>query len=125
MKLNLEPGEIPFKVGDHVFISHPYGTMNHDATLDSHKNYFEAEIIRIFIEFSNSMSIIKERKNTHHFAINVITYDLKPIDFYQDQDRVTLRVDLRSDEKFVFDTEKNLLLAQVQVIPAPLNKDKE
>lgn len=125
MKLILEPGEIPFKVGDHVFISHPYGTMNNDATIDSHKDYFEAEIIRIFIEFSNAMSIVKERKDIHRFAITVITYDLKPIEFYKGQGRVTLRVDLRSDEKFVFDSKENLLLSQVQVIPGPLNKDKK
>ena len=113
MKLSLDPGEIPFKVGDHVFISHPYGTMNNDANIDSHKNYFEAEIIRIFIEFSNAISIIKERKDTHHFAITVITYDLKPTEFYKSQDRVTLRINLRSNEKFVFDSKENLLLSQI------------
>lgn len=123
MELSLEPGEIPFKVGDHVFISYPYGTMNSGATIDNHKTYFEAEVVRIFIEFSNAMSIVSNRKDIHHFAITVVTYDLKPMKFYKGQGRVTLRVDLESNEKFVFDNEENLLLSQVEVITNPLGKN--
>ncbi len=109
MKLSLEPGELPFKVGDKVFVNQPYSTMISQKILTDNKTYFEAEIVRIFLEFPANVSIISERKEIHHFAVKVITYDLKPLGFYQNADRVTVRIDLGIKENFLFATKDELL----------------
>lgn len=109
MKLSLEPGEVPFKVGDRIFVNKPYESMIDEVHLTDNKPYFEAEVVRIFLEFPTVVSIVKERKDVHHFAIDVITYDLKPLGFYRGASRVALRVDLTSNENLLFATEKQLL----------------
>lgn len=112
MKLSLDPGEIQFKVGDRIFVNQPYSSMIDRKILTNNKPYFEAEIVRIFLEFPTTVSIISEPKDIHHFAVTVVTYDLKPVGFYQDANRVTLRIDLTSKENFLFATEDLLLKEQ-------------
>jgi len=112
MKLSLEPGELPFKVGDRIFVNQPYSTMVNQEVLTDNKPYFEADIVRIFLEFPNTVSIISERKEVHHFAVTVITYDLKPVGFYQNESRVTVRIDLSTKESLLFATEDKLLKEQ-------------
>ena len=112
MKLSLEPGELPFKVGDIIFVNQPLSTMTDKEILTNNKPYFEAEIVRIFLEFPTTVSIVSERKETHHFTVKIITYDLKPVGFYQSERRVTLRIDLDTKENFLFATEAKLLEEQ-------------
>lgn len=112
MKLSLEPGEVQFKVGDIIFVNQPYSSMVNKEIQTDNKPYFEAEIVRIFLEFPSTVSIVSERKPVHHFAVTVITYDLKPVGFYKNASRVTLRVDLATKENFLFATEDKLLKEQ-------------
>lgn len=112
MKLSLEPGEIQFKVGDTIFVNQPYSTLVDSKILTDHKPYFEAEIVRIFLEFPTTVSIVSEPKEIHHFAVTVITYDLRPVGFYLNAGRVTVRIDLTSEENFLFATEGQLLKEQ-------------
>ncbi len=112
MKLSLEPGELPFKVGDRIFVNQPYSTMVNQKILTDNKPYFEAEIVRIFLEFPNTVSIISERREVHNFAVTVITYDLKPVGFYQNESRVTVRIDLTAEKNFLFATKDKLLKEQ-------------
>lgn len=112
MKLSLEPAEVQFKIGDRIFINQPYSSMVNEEISTDNKPYFEAEIIRIFLEFPTTVSIVSERKETHHFAVKVITYDLKPVGFYRNARRVTLRIDLDTEEKYLFETEDKLLKEQ-------------
>ena len=109
MKLSLEPGEVQFKVGDKVFVNQPYSTMVDIEILSDNKPYFEAEIVRIFLEFPTTVSIVSERKEIHHFAVKVITYDLRPVGFYRNASRVALRTDSSTEENFLFATESELL----------------
>jgi len=111
MKLSLEPGEVPFKVGDTLVVNLPYHTLAEPIVVDTdNKPYFQAEVIRIFLEFPTVVSVIKERKDIHHFAVTSITYDLKPLGFYEGAGRVTLRLDLTQNEKLLFATEEDLFL---------------
>ncbi|WP_143100884.1 hypothetical protein [Spirosoma endophyticum] len=62
MKLSLEPGEVPFRVGDTLVVNLPYHTLADPIVVDiDNKPYFQAEVMRIFLEFPTVVSVIKER----------------------------------------------------------------
>lgn len=112
MKLNLKPVTIPFRVGDVVFVNQPYTSLADTPSATDHKSFFKAEIVRIFLEFPNAVSVVQERKDVHDLVMTLITYDLKPLDFYAGSRRVTWRVDLDSPEQWLFLTEEAMLAAE-------------
>ncbi|MBC8156121.1 MAG: hypothetical protein H7Z72_24805 [Bacteroidetes bacterium] len=112
MRLNLKPVTIPFKVGDVVFVNQPYSSLADTPSATDHKPYFKAEIVRIFLEFPSAVSVVQERKDVHDLVMTLITYDLKPLDFYAGSRRVTWRVDLESSESWLFSTEAAMLAAE-------------
>ncbi len=116
MKLNLKPVEVPFNVGDEVFVNQPYGSFNHAYSGDDNRVYFHARIVRIFLEFSDKVSIVKERKDVHDLEVTTIIYDLKPIGSLEGAGRIALHVDLEAVEPKVFSSEAELLAQQVDAL---------
>ena len=115
MKLSLKPAVIPFKVDDEVFINQPYSSFNHAYVGDDSRVYFQARIIRIFLEFSDKVSIVKERKDVHDLEVTTIIYDLKPIGPLEGAGRIALHVDLEAAEAKVFANKEELLTYQPDV----------
>lgn len=107
MKLVLKPAEIPFKVGDIIFVNQPHP----DAPAEvAHRNlFFEAQILRIFLAPSLShLSIISERKEQHQLEITTIIYDLKPVGTYADLARVPLEINIEADLIEIFASQHEL-----------------
>lgn len=112
MKLSLKPAVIPFKVDDEVFVNQPYTSFNHAYSGSNNQVYFQARIIRIFLEFSDKVSIVKDRKEVHDLEVTTIIYDLKPIGSLEGEGRVALHVDLEAVDQKVFANEEDLLTYQ-------------
>lgn len=91
-----------------VFVNQPYSSLVDTPSVSDHKPFFQAEIVRIFLEFSSAVSVVQERKDVHDLAITLITYDLKPLNFYAGARRVTWRIDLESTEKWLFKSEAEM-----------------
>lgn len=122
MRLSLKPVTIPFKVGDIVFVNQPYSSLTDTPSVSDHKSFFQAEIVRIFLEFSNAVSVVQERKDVHDLDITLITYDLKPLNFYAGSRRVTWRIDLASAEQWLFKSEAEMWAYEQEVKSRPASQ---
>ncbi|WP_460913084.1 hypothetical protein [Spirosoma areae] len=114
MKLSLKPREIPFKVKDIVFINQPYAILNRTPLSEHDSVYFQAEIIRIFLDFSQKFSVVKERQDIHIIEVNTIMYDVKPIGTHEGLSRVAISIDLDDTEQKIFGSLESLLTYQAQ-----------
>lgn len=110
MKLVLKPVETPFNVGDIVFVNLPYSSLSTTESTDraNDQGYFEASIVRIFLEGLKPLSIVAEPKDTHELIITNIIYDLKPGGIHKGSNRVALNIDVESKSVLLFSTEKAL-----------------
>lgn len=110
MKLVLRPVETPFRVGDTVFVNLPYSSLatNESTDLANDQGYFEAVIVRIFLEGLKPLTIIAEPKEIHELIVTNIIYDLKPMGIYKGAVRVALNIDVESKALLLFSTEKEL-----------------
>ncbi|MEZ0610463.1 hypothetical protein ACAW74_18255 [Fibrella sp. WM1] len=110
MKVTLKPLEIPFRVGDTVFVNLPYSSLNtsEQSYLLDDKSYFEATIVRIFLQGLQSPTVVATSKEFHELAITNLVYDLKLVEGTKGNNRVPLVVDLASTRKLLFATEQEL-----------------
>lgn len=111
MTLSMKPIDTPFRVGETVFVNIPYSSLATTETSEwaNDKGYFEASIVRIFLEGLKPLSVISEAKDNHELVITNIIYDLKPLGKHKKCNRVPLTVDVYSESTLLFATEKELL----------------
>ncbi|MEZ0610464.1 hypothetical protein ACAW74_18260 [Fibrella sp. WM1] len=110
MKIALQLLETPFNVGDTVFVNLPYcslDTSKSDNTIVD-RGYFEATIVRIFLEGLRPHLVVTEPKATHELAITNLIYDLRPVGIDKGANRVPLNIDLESTTRILFATEQEL-----------------
>lgn len=103
MKLNLTPVEVPFMVGDTVWVNQFSGAMNQYP-------YFQGKIIQIILNGSlNNSTVIRDRRDIHELVISSGIYDLKPTGAQDGLPRVSVLIGFISPQTILFSTEKKLL----------------
>lgn len=123
MQIFLNPIELPFKVGDIVFVNHEHG-----ERLPEKKGprfpYFQAEIARIFFDGRlEELTVISEPVDSFQMEIKTVVYELKPIGQYSDLVRMPLRLSLPIKEPKLFPSEADLL-AYVRTLSQLETEDK-
>ena len=108
--LVLRPVKTPFRVGETVFVNIPYSSLATTETGEwaNDQGYFEAVIVRIFLEGLKPLSILSEAKDEHELVITNLIYDLKPMGRHKGSSRVALNVDVESKSILIFSSEKEL-----------------
>lgn len=110
MKLTLAPTELPFAVGDTVWVDQPYGTVNEFP-------FFQGMIMQIILDGSlTNTLVVRQRKDTHELVVGSAIYGLKPLGKHAGEPRVTVNVQLIPIRKNLFATKEELLEYQNQVI---------
>lgn len=108
MKLSIKPGQIPFMIGDTVWVNQACGETNQYP-------YFQATVIQIILDGTLTNSIvIRQRSDNHELLISSGIYDLKPLGVCARLGRVIASVDLLNDQKTLFSSETDLLTYHIQ-----------
>lgn len=111
MKLSLKPIDIPFSVGDTVWVNQP----PNEAVKDF---YFQARIIQIILDGSfASTTVIRSRQPNHELIVSSAIYDLKPIMNHEGVARLSVEIQFlgtQEKQKTLFETEQELLDYQNQ-----------
>jgi hypothetical protein len=103
MKLSLRPVEIPFMIGDTVWVDQFCGDTNQYP-------YFQAQIIQIILDGSLANSVvIRQRHEVHDIVVSSGIYDLKPSGVQKGLPRVTLTIGFLEPQVTLFETEADLL----------------
>ncbi|MGM9510163.1 hypothetical protein ACS5NO_20680 [Larkinella sp. GY13] len=111
MKLSLRPVEIPFLIGDTVWVNQFCGEANEYP-------YFQAKIIQIILDGSIGNSIvIRHRREIHELVVSSGIYDLKPSGDRDGLPRISITVEFLSPQKSLFETEKDLLDYKNHITP--------
>ncbi|MFD2935175.1 hypothetical protein [Spirosoma flavum] len=106
MKLALTPLEIPFKIGDTVWVNQPFGATNQCP-------YFQGMIMQIILDGSLSSTIvIRQRVETHEVIISGAIYGIKPSGEHAGSPRININVQLIPLQKSLFETKEELLAYQ-------------
>ena len=102
MKLTLKPVDIPFKVGDTVWVDQPFGTTNEFP-------YFQGTIMQIILDGSlASTLVIRHREEVHELVVSGAVYGLKPVGNHAGLARVNVNVQFTPPVKILFETEEAL-----------------
>ncbi|GAB3902247.1 hypothetical protein [Spirosoma agri] len=103
MKLTLKPTEVPFAVGDTVWVDQPYGSVHEFAS-------FQATIMQIILDggMANTLVIRKPQEN-HELVITNAIYGMKPVGEHAGSARVNVNVQLLPSEEKLFATQQELL----------------
>jgi hypothetical protein len=106
MKLNLRPVEVPFMIGDTVWVDQPFGATNQFP-------YFQGTIMQIILDggLTNTL-VIRERKETHELVVSSAIYGLKPVGDHAGSARVNVNVQLIPLQENLFPTEEALTIYQ-------------
>lgn len=109
--LTLRPVKTPFRVGETVYVNIPYSSLATTETGEwaNDQGYFEAIIVRIFLEGLKPLSVLSEAKAEHELMITNLIYDLRPMGKHEGCGRVALNIDVESKSILLFDTEEELL----------------
>ena len=103
MKLSLRPTDIPFMVGDVVWVNQPYSEPHNQP-------YFQGKIVQIILDGSLAhTSVIRHRQPAHELVISSGTYDLKPVGDHDGLPRVILKVNFLPPEACLFASKEELL----------------
>ena len=103
MKLTLKPTELPFAVGDTVWVDQPYGATNEFP-------FFQGLIMQIILDGSlASTLVIRQPKETHELAVTSAVYGLKPVGEHAGSPRVNVNVQLLPLQTNLFATKQELL----------------
>ncbi|GAB4012834.1 hypothetical protein GCM10028808_30270 [Spirosoma migulaei] len=109
MKFTLKPVEIPFMVGDNVWVYQPFGA-THEFP------FFQGIIMQIILDGSLANTlVIRQRSETHELVISTAVYGLKPIGDHSGPPRVNVNVQLLPPRKNLFETEEELMDFQNQL----------
>lgn len=102
MKLSLVPNEIPFAVGDTVWVDQPYGAINEFT-------FFQGTIMQIILDGSLANTLlIRQHKEMHELLVGSAIYGLKPTGDHAGDPRVNVNVQLRPLQEKLFATKKEL-----------------
>ncbi|RYF68907.1 MAG: hypothetical protein EOO39_18575 [Cytophagaceae bacterium] len=103
MKLSLKPVEIPFLIGDTVWVDQFCGD-------EDQYSYFQAEIIQIILDGSLANSVvIRQRHEVHEVVVSSGIYDFKPTGAQKGLPRVTMTIGFIQPQTSLFATESELL----------------
>jgi len=107
MKLALTPLEIPFNIGDTVWVNQPFGTTNQFP-------YFQGIIMQIILDGSLSSTIvIRQRVETHEVVISGAIYGIKPSGEQAGSPRININVQLIHPQKSLFETKEQMLAYRI------------
>ena len=103
MKLSLTPVNIPFMVGDTVWVDQPFGAVNQFP-------YFQGMIMQIILDggLANSL-VIRERAEVHELIVSSAVYGMKPVGMHAGMPRVIVNVQLSPFIQTLFENEQVLL----------------
>ena len=109
MKLSVKPLDVPFLVGDTVWVAQPAGDANPHP-------YFQGKIVQIILDGSlMSTTVIRQREENHELVVSSAVYDLKPVGVHEGIKRVIIQVGLFTRQEVLFETEKDLVAYQNQL----------
>lgn len=108
MKLTLKPVDVPFAVGDTVWVDQPYGSVHEFAS-------FQATIMQIILDgtMANTL-VIRKPQETHELTVASAIYGMKPVGEHAGSPRVNVNVQLLPTEEKLFATKEELLAHQDQ-----------
>ncbi|MDB5239686.1 MAG: hypothetical protein JWP57_311 [Spirosoma sp.] len=108
MKLTLKPVELPFKVGDTVWVDQPLGALNEYP-------FFQGTIMQIILDANLAHTlVIRQPHERHELVISSAVYGLKPVGEYVGSPCVNVNVQLITLQKNLFATKEELLDYQNQ-----------
>ncbi|SFE89393.1 hypothetical protein [Spirosoma endophyticum] len=103
MKLTLKPTELPFTVGDSVWVDQPFG-LTHEFP------FFQGTIMQIILDGSLANTLfVRQRTDTHELVVSSAIYGLKPMEEHTGSPRVNVNIQLLPLQKKFFATKKELL----------------
>ena len=103
MHLTLKPTEVPFMVGDTVWVDQPFGA-THEFP------FFQGTIMQIILDGSLANTlVIRQRAETHELMVGSAIYGLKPIGDHMGSPRVNVTVQLLPFRKTFFETKEELI----------------
>ena len=103
MKLTLKPTEVPFAVGDTVWVDQPYGAVHEFAS-------FQATIMQIMLDGSLANSlVVRKPTETHELVVGSAIYGVKPVGEHAGDPRVNVNVQLLPIESKLFATQAELI----------------
>ncbi|SFF32948.1 hypothetical protein [Spirosoma endophyticum] len=109
MHLTLKPVDVPFKVGDTVWVDQPFGA-THEFP------YFQGIIMQIILDGSLANTLlIRQPKETHELVITSAVYGLKPMGEHTGEARVNVTVQLLPHRTSLFATKEELMDYQNQL----------
>jgi hypothetical protein len=103
MKLTLRPSELPFAVGDTVWVDQPFGAVHEFP-------FFQGTIMQIILDgnLANTL-VIRQREETHELTVGSAIYGLKPVGEHAGSPRVNVNVQLIPLQTNLFATKEELL----------------
>lgn len=103
MQLSLRPIELPFAVGDTVWVDQPYGP-THEFP------FFQGTIMQIILDGSLANTlVIRQPKEMHELIVASAIYGLKPVGDHAGSPRVNVNVQIVPTEEKFFATKEELL----------------
>lgn len=106
MKLSLIPLDVPFMVGDLVWVAQPCGETNTQP-------YFQGQIMQIILDGSlHQTTVVRQRQDVHELLISSAVYDLKPIGDHDGVPRISIDIELFSTIQILFESSEALLASQ-------------
>ncbi|WP_020603457.1 hypothetical protein [Spirosoma spitsbergense] len=103
MKLTLKPLEVPFMVGDTVWVDQPFGTTNEFP-------FFQGTIMQIILDGSLANTLlIRERTECHELVITTAIYGIKPTGDHAGSARVNVNIQLIPLRTSFFKTKEELM----------------
>ncbi|WP_420146654.1 hypothetical protein [Spirosoma sp.] len=108
MTITFEAVQLPFKVGDTIFVNE-----HHDQYVDKQAGkahpYFEAQIERIFFDGRlEEMSVVTEPVDTFEMKVSTAVYVVKPSGKYDELMRLPIKISIPIKEPKLFATEDEL-----------------
>lgn len=109
MKLTLRPTEIPFAVGDTVWVDQPFGA-THEFP------FFQGTIMQIILDgnLANTL-LVRQPIAAHELTVGSAIYGLKPIGDHVGSPRVNVNVQLIPLQNRLFATKEELLEHQDRI----------
>ncbi|SFE28723.1 hypothetical protein [Spirosoma endophyticum] len=108
MKLTLKPVDIPFKVGDTIWVDQPFGAAHEFP-------FFQGVIMQIILDGSLANTlVIRQPEEKHALSFTNAIYGLKPIGDHAGSPRVNVNVQLIPLQTSLFETKDQLLAYQNQ-----------
>lgn len=108
MKLTVKPLDVPFFVGDTIWVAQPCSDVHPQP-------YFQGRILQITLDGSlMSTTVIRQREESHDLVISSAVYDLQPVGVHAGIQRVSIQVGLFTPQEMLFGTEKEVQAFQIR-----------